>query len=198
MTWIDLKRNVLQMGDIISGHDIKKNNEVNEWVENMPRLCNHALGELRTIVKPIWSETPIVINSGDIVDGMFDMRAADADFYQIDNSNVILTSDGKSEKYNNYDIVAERYFKPRQGGAEQYTIWYYVYPGEIKKDTPDDYVLRVEPEAYILLELYICGQLLVTKDEENGAVRLQEYEEKKKEMRENYKNRQRRPMFRVV
>lgn len=97
----------------------------------------------------------------------YDMKALAEDFYMIDPQGIYFEG-----SYQTYLQTSDFY----QEGTKtlvldrdmvgNFTIYYRAYPPEITADTPDDYVLPIDPEVYTLLPLYMASQLY--KDDDAG------------------------------
>lgn len=90
------------------------------------------------------------------------------DFYQIYAGEVYIERNGKPEylSASEYYVEANDTVVFRADRPGLYTVYYKKYPQEITKDTPDDYVLPLDPEVATIIPLYIASQLF--KDDDNG------------------------------
>ena len=89
------------------------------------------------------------------------------DFYQLAPAELYKLSNGGDY------IVADSYFQEadktlviQRDKPGIYVIHYRSYPQQITLDTPDDYVLSLDPEVAAIIPLYIASQLY--KDDDNA------------------------------
>lgn len=99
-------------------------------------------------------------------------------FYQL-SENDLYYEGGHGEGY----IAADEYYQeadktlviPRkQTGI--YTVYYKAYPTQITQETPDDYVLELDPEVAAILPLYMASQLYKDDDNSIATVYRNEFE----------------------
>lgn len=90
------------------------------------------------------------------------------DFYQIYAGEVYIERNGKPEylSASEYYVEANDTIVFRADRPGLYTVYYKKYAINITKDTPDDYVLPLDPEVAAIIPLYIASQLY--KDDDNG------------------------------
>lgn len=90
------------------------------------------------------------------------------DFYQIYAGEVFIERDGQPRylSASEYYIEANDTIVFRSDKPGLYTVYYKKYAKEITKETPDDYVLPLDPEVAAIIPLYIASQLY--KDDDNG------------------------------
>lgn len=102
----------------------------------------------------------------------FDLSEILDDFYQLAPNEIYYEGD-EEPRY----IAADRYYQeanstlviPRdEVGA--FTIYYRRYPNHITQDTPDTYVLPLDPEVAVLMPLYIASELY--KDDDNSIATI--------------------------
>lgn len=90
------------------------------------------------------------------------------DFYQIYAGKVYIEKDGSPRYLSASEYYTEAndtiVFRADRPGV--YTVYYKKYAQEITKETPDDYVLPLDPEVAAIIPLYIASQLY--KDDDNG------------------------------
>lgn len=97
----------------------------------------------------------------------YDMKALAEDFYMIDPQGIYF--EGAYQKYlQTSDFYQEgtQTLVLDRDMIGNFTIYYRAYPPQITADTPDDYVLPIDPEVYTLLPLYMASQLY--KDDDQG------------------------------
>ena len=99
-------------------------------------------------------------------------------FYQL-SENDLYYEGANGEGY----IAADEYYQEadktlviprRETGI--YTIYYKAYPTQITQDTPDDYVLELDPEVGAILPLYMASQLYKDDDNSIATVYRNEFE----------------------
>ena len=98
----------------------------------------------------------------------YNLKEMIPDFYQIYAGKVYIEKDG-SPRY----LAASEYYTEandtivfRADRPGVYTVYYKKYAQEITKETPDNYVLPLDPEVATIIPLYIASQLY--KDDDNG------------------------------
>lgn len=91
------------------------------------------------------------------------------DYYMVDLENVIYEGDADISRYKATSDFFQEGFKvmvlPRDIPGN-YRVLYKAYPQALEIDTPDDYVLSIDPEVAALLPLYMASQLY--KDDDSG------------------------------
>lgn len=100
------------------------------------------------------------------------------DFYQLSETDIYLENGGDPSY-----LAASNYFQeadntlviPRKDHGV-YTVYYKAYPGEITNDTPDDYVMALDPEVAAILPLYMASQLYKDDDNAIATVYRNEFE----------------------
>ena len=69
--------------------------------------------------------------------------------------------------------------------ADQEGTWYLnvnLYPQEIPDDIADETVLKIDPEVYLILPLFIEGKLRLINDEDYATTILNEFEQRRDEL----------------
>lgn len=102
----------------------------------------------------------------------FDLSEILDDFYQLAPNEIYFEGD-EEPKY----IAADQYYQeanttlviPRTE-VGSFTIYYRRYPNHITQDTPDSYVLPLDPEVAVLMPLYIASELY--KDDDNSIATI--------------------------
>lgn len=101
------------------------------------------------------------------------------DYYMVDLEHVIYEGDADISRYKATSDFFQEGFKvlvlPRDIPGN-YKVYYKAYPPQITYDTPDDYVLPLDPEVEALLPLYMASQLYKDDDSGIATVYRNEYE----------------------
>lgn len=91
------------------------------------------------------------------------------DYYQLAEDDIYYINPGNEPTY----IAATDVYQEanetlvlRRNKPGTYRIYYKAYPADINLNTPDDYVLPLDPEVVVLLPLYMASQLY--KEDDNS------------------------------
>lgn len=97
----------------------------------------------------------------------YDLSELADSFYMLTDDPIIYEGDEHTARY----MQTSDYFE--EGGkvlvldrnlAGNFTIYYRAYPQQITADTPDDYVLELDPEVEALIPLYMASELYMEDD----------------------------------
>lgn len=97
----------------------------------------------------------------------YDLKKLVDDFYCMNSSEIYY--EGENPRYvktNDYYQEANNILVLDRNMPGNYTIYYNAYPAQITHETPDEYVLPLDPEVEVLLPLYMASQLY--KDDDAG------------------------------
>lgn len=101
------------------------------------------------------------------------------DYYMVDLEHVIYEGDADISRYKATSDFFQEGFKvlvlPRDIPGN-YKVYYKAYPPQITYDTPDDYVLPLDPEVEALLPLYMASQLYRDDDAGQATSMRNEFE----------------------
>lgn len=110
----------------------------------------------------------------------FDLRKLTDDFYRLVTFDVVLESGTNPySKYHEYMWEGDSTLILNGKVPGNYKVHYYSYPREITEDTPDDYVLELDPEVAALLPIYMASELYEDDDTSTAYYFRQQYEEAK-------------------
>ena len=102
-----------------------------------------------------------------------------SDYYMVDLEHVIYEGDADISRYKATSDFFQEGFKvlvlPRDIPGN-YKVYYKSYPAEITYDTPDDYVMPLDPEVEALLPLYMASQLYRDDDAGQATAMRNEFE----------------------
>lgn len=176
-TYKDLCINVLlRMGEDrnINDNKVTQTNTITGYLKTIPDLLSEALNILATAGKYIVSELELTKET----DGYerFDLKMLVPDFYSLDGRRVYLNN----EKTMDYSLEGGRYFAVTKNGA--YRLYYNSYPQNIAREITDDTQLKLDPEVYAILPLYIEGKLRQINDEDYAMSVLSEFEQRRAEL----------------
>lgn len=110
--------------------------------------------------------------------GRFDLAALAPDFFSLAARPVV--KDGEVTPH--YRLEGERYLVLGEEDFGAFTLYYNAYPPPLPDPLPDGYVIPAGEEVYAPLLLYVEGKLRQMFDEENAAVLLNEFEQRKAEL----------------
>lgn len=107
----------------------------------------------------------------------YNLRELCDDFYQLGENQIYYEGENPtylqtSEYYRESDCV----LLLDRNMPGKYTVYYRSYPGEITKDTPDEYVLPLDKEVSVLLPLYMASELYKDDDNSIATVYRNEFE----------------------
>ena len=102
-----------------------------------------------------------------------------SDYYMVDLEHVIYEGDADISRYKATSDFFQEGFKvlvlPRDIPGN-YKVYYKAYPPEITYETPDDYVMPLDPEVEALLPLYMASQLYRDDDAGQAVAMRNEFE----------------------
>lgn len=102
-----------------------------------------------------------------------------SDYYMVDLEHVIYEGDADISRYKATSDFFQEGFKvlvlPRDIPGN-YKVYYKSYPPEITYETPDDYVMPLDPEVEALLPLYMASQLYRDDDSGQAVAMRNEFE----------------------
>ena len=102
-----------------------------------------------------------------------------SDYYMVDLEHVIYEGDADISRYKATSDFFQEGFKvlvlPRDIPGN-YKVYYKSYPADITYDTPDDYVMPLDPEVEALLPLYMASQLYRDDDAGQATAMRNEFE----------------------
>lgn len=181
MTWRDCKLITLQRMFAVSGDEIIQDDTTLPYIKSMPGAANEGLQLLATagkfLVKSVQIQQPAAdppegelpeFISGSLSGGMmkYHLREQAPDFYMLRDGQVFLQSNGRYGR--TYDFMTEGDGILVLNAAQEgiWTVYYNAYPAPITVTTPDKQELALDPEAAVLLPLYMASQLY--KDDDIG------------------------------
>lgn len=89
------------------------------------------------------------------------------DFYMIDPQGIYFEGDYSTYlQTSDFYQEADKTLVLDRDKVGSYTVYYKAYPPQFTADTPDTYVLPLDPEVIALMSLYMASQLY--KDDDNG------------------------------
>lgn len=96
----------------------------------------------------------------------YDLSKLADSFYQLAEEQIYFEGD-KEPKYlaaSDYYQEADHCLVIPRSSVGAYTVYYKKYPEEITDETPDDYVLELDPEVAVLLPMYMASVLYMDDD----------------------------------
>lgn len=193
MTYLDLKRIVLQKVFAITDGNVVVDDATQEYLTALPGAANEGLQLLATAGRFLKRKLVIVqsiggpalpewraaadygLGEGEVVcmgtgagRNAYDLSKLIFDFYSLDVDGVYYSATPTGEyRYGKWQMQGGQVLFLPADEAGVWTIWYNAYPPELTMETPDDYELPLYPEVAALLPLYIASQIY--KDDEIGV-----------------------------
>ena len=112
---------------------------------------------------------------------LYDLRELEPDFYSLGTVKFV-GPDGGYESAGDWGMENGHIFVVP---AAQEGVWYLnvnLYPQEIPDDLADETVLKIDPEVYLVLPLFIEGKLRLINDEDYATTVLNEFEQRRDEL----------------
>lgn len=127
--------------------------------------------------KGVSAETAVSVGNKNL----YDLRELEPDFYSLGMVKFV-GPDGGYESAGDWGMENGHIFVVP---AAQEGIWYLnvnLYPQEIPDDIADETVLKIDPEVYLVLPLFIEGKLRLINDEDYATTVLNEFEQRRDEL----------------
>lgn len=113
----------------------------------------------------------------------FNLRELTDDFYRLVTFDVVCESNGTTyTKFKDYQWEGNGTLILNGLQAGIYKVHYYSYPQQITEDTPNDFVLELDPEVAALLPVYMASELYEDDDTSTAYYFRQQYEEAKQRL----------------
>ena len=80
-----------------------------------------------------------------------------------------------------YKLVGNKIYVNRQSNA-QYILEYYIYPTEIRENTPDSFMLELDQDVQMILPYQVANDILKVDPSADYQAFLAEYQRKKQEI----------------
>lgn len=110
----------------------------------------------------------------------FDLKELVNDFFKLVSQDVVYESnDMPYIKYEEYEWEGDSTLILNGIKKGTYKVHYYAYPQTITEDTPDDFVLSLDPEVANILPLYMAAELYEDDDLNTAYYFRQQYQEAK-------------------
>jgi hypothetical protein len=180
-TWKELQETCLRKIFSLDGDELTQDSATLPYLNAMPAAANEALLLLATTGR-YWKKV-LTIEQGteaatepDMVLGSlnaYDLRKAAEDFYCIDSMK-LANGEGYG-LFEGYEMEGEHLLLLPVGQTGTFRIWYNAYPEKITKDTPDDHVIQMHPEAVSLVAHYMAGQLYKDDDISIAQIWMNEF-----------------------
>lgn len=192
-TYKDLCINVLlRLGEdrSIENGRINRTSSVTSYLKAIPVLLRDALNLLATAGKYVTGTVEITQPAPEGAtftvtkrDGrnLYDLRELEPDFYSLGTVKFVGPAGGY-ESAGDWGMENGHIFVVP---ADQEGTWYLnvnLYPQEIPDDIADDVVLKIGPEVYLVLPLFIEGKLRLINDEDYATTILNEFEQRRDEL----------------
>lgn len=176
---------LLRMGEEGSIEDGKAGDTaiIRAYKKAMPALLRQGLAILSTAGKYIVKSVTFAQAGGEAGESRVDLLELAPDFFNLIYREVYFEDDGgERRRAENFRLEGGRWFVTDGSVRGTWTIYYNAYPvlpgGEMGEETE----LRVDPEVYALLPLFIEGKLRMIHDEDYGTAVLNEFEQRRAEL----------------
>lgn len=174
MTWKDIKLATLQKMFSADGTEINVNDEsVKEYVNAMPQAANEGMQMLCTAGKYLRRCYEFEKAQGSMT---LDLKQDVPNFYSGSAEIYRIAEDGTPECVQGVRMVAGRYLVLPVDTEGTLQFWYNASPQEITLITPDKTEIGLDPEAVVLLPLYMASQLYRDDDADLATMYRNEFE----------------------
>lgn len=176
MTWKDVKLAVLQKMFSADGITINENDEsVREYMNAMPQAANEGLQLLCTAGKALRRCYEIPDKGAGVM--TVDLTRELTDFYRADRLEVYgFDESGTPCPVTGAQLVGGRFLVLPDGVQGRVLFYYDAWPPDITLTTPDDEEIPLDPDAAVILPLYIASQLYKDDDIAIATVYRNEFE----------------------
>jgi hypothetical protein len=97
----------------------------------------------------------------------YNLREIAEDYYTLRD---VIREDRGYKKTTDFRFEGDSIFILPFSASGSYTVYYNAYPEQITAETPDSYVLPLDPDVRVLIPLYVASQLY--KDDENDLATI--------------------------
>lgn len=199
MTWGECKLLALQTMFSNEGANINVDDSNQDYVYAMPGKANEAMQQLTSVGRPLLKQFTIrfAYNAAEeATETELTLPAAELR-YKIDLTHYIprfraieqlmLDAGGAYGAAEDWSLEADNILVLPGNAAGVYTLYYAAYPQVITKETADDVVLDIHPEAAVLIPLYMAAELYKEDELAMATVFRNEFEDGMEKMRQAYK-----------
>lgn len=165
MTWGELKAIALQKMYALSGPAVAPTREAAPYLEQLYAPANEALLLVATTARPLYRVAELVQDGPQGADShrRYLLSEQVERFFKLADNLVYELRGGSPRKTADYLIeLPGTLLLPNRAGCWRAVC--HCYPQQLAPDTPDTAPLEVDPDAAVLLPLYIASQLF--KDDE--------------------------------
>lgn len=178
-TWKELQETCLRKLFSLDEKDLVRDSNTNPYLNSMPAAANEALDILATAGR--YFKKCLTIRQGQGADTgtpigswmAYDLKELTADYYCL--GEVKLESGTAYGIYHGYAMEGDRMLLLPAEETGTFRIWYNAYAPRITKDTPEDFVLDLHPEALSMVALYMAGQLYKDDDISIAQIYMNEF-----------------------
>ena len=192
MTYLDLKRIVLQKVFAITDGAVVEDDNTREYITALPGAANEGLQLLATagrFIKKRFTVQQTEEEPGEQPeDGVrrqtegsgvirYDLSQLCPDFYNLGSDGVYFEDgSGRYGRSGNWWLEAGHVLVLDASETGCWTLWYDAYPEELTMETADDYELPLYPEVAVLLPLYVASQIYKDDDVSQAVQYRNEFE----------------------
>lgn len=192
MTYLDLKRAVLQKVFAITDGNVVEDDNTREYLTALPAAANEGLQLLATAGRFIKKQFVIEqtdreperqpeggtarrAGAGGV--NRYDLSQLCPDFYGLGSDGVYFEGGaGDYGRSGSWWMEAGRVLVLDAAATGKWTLWYDAYPVELTADTADEYELPLYPEVAVLVPLYAASQLYKDDDISQAVQYRNEFE----------------------
>lgn len=167
MTWGEAVLITLQKVFAVSGAKAEINDTTSPYIAAMPHAANEALSLLAVCGKYIVRCMEV---SAQEADCRLKLKETAADFYSLRENEVFL----RDTACDCFTLIGGNEIILHQAGS--WCIYYNAYPQKITPDTADSHELGLDPEAAVLVPLYMASQLYKDENAEIATMYRNEFE----------------------
>lgn len=174
MTWGEVKLAALQKMFSAEGQTINQNDEgVRDYVNAMPQAANEAMQLICTAGKALRKSATLTTENGPL-----DLKKEISDLYRmgVPPEVYLQRENGGLEELRGAQLLGGRYLSLPAGVYGQLLLFYDAWPPVVTLSTPDETELPLDPEAAVLLPLYIASQLYKDDDISIATMYRNEFE----------------------
>lgn len=200
MTWGECKLLALQTMFSNEGMELNVDDSNQDYVYAMPGKANEALQQITSVGRPLLKRFTITVALGaeeERGDGFLTLGAADNGRFHLKLREFIprfrcidqlmLESGGVYDRAENWNLEGDDVLVLPGDLAGTYTLWYAAYPQTITSTTEDTETLDIQPEAAVLIPLYIAAELYKEDELAMATIFRNEFEDGLEKLRQAWR-----------
>lgn len=168
MNWGEIKNATLQK---LEADDRKPNGE---YLSQMAQAANEALMLLAVSASTQAKQADFHADAGE----MLDLTQLDKNFYEL--LQLLIREDGQTREVIDFSLIGQSGLVCRKSG--DYTAVYSALESKITDDTQDDHEILIEPQAAVIIPLYIASQIYKYDNAQLSVIVRNEFEAARQEL----------------